>query len=170
MDFMHDALHYGKCFRTLNVLDEGVREALAIEVDSSLPAERVIRVLNQLRESRPLPDQIRVDNGPELVSSKLEAWCDQNGVSLRHIEKGALTRNAYIERFNRSFRYEVLDAHLFASLDQVRDIAHEWMVAHNQERPHKSLGNLPPAVFRQQQTKKQPTKSQPKSSTFKMSR
>ncbi len=170
MDFMHDALHYGKCFRTLNIIDEGVREALAIEVDSSLLAERVIRVLNQLKDSRPLPDQIRVDNGPELVSAKLGAWCDLNGVYLHHIQKGAPTQNAYIERFNKSFRYEVLDAYLFNSLDQVRDIVHTWMIAYNEQRPHKSLGNLPPAVFRQQQTRTITTTPQPESSTFEMSR
>ncbi len=73
MDFMHDTLWCGKRFRTLNIFDEGVREVLAIEVDTSLPADRVIRVLEQLKESRPLPAQIRVDNGPELVSSKLVA-------------------------------------------------------------------------------------------------
>ena len=170
MDFMHDALHYGKGFRTLNVLDEGVREALAIEVDSSLPAERVIRVLNQLKDSRSLPDQIRVDNGPELVSAKLVAWCDQNGVRLHHIQKGAPTQNAYIERFNRSFRHEVLDAHLFTSLEEVRDITHQWLLSYNEERPHQALGNLPPAVFRQQQTNTPTTKARPKSSTFEMSR
>ena len=80
---MHDTLYHGKRFRTLNVIDEGVREALAIEVDTSLPAERVIRVLEQLKESRPLPRQIRVDNGPELISAKLIAWCDNHQIRLR---------------------------------------------------------------------------------------
>ena len=75
MDFMHDRLYGGKAFRTLNVIDEGVREALAIEVDTSLPAERVVRVLEQLSEQRKLPRQIRVNNGPELISDTLETWC-----------------------------------------------------------------------------------------------
>lgn len=151
MDFMHDTLYCGKRFRTLNVFDEGVREVLAIEVDSSLPAERVVRVLDQLRESRPLPVQIRVDNGPELISAKLVAWCEQHGVILHHIQPGKPTQNAYIERFNRTFRHEVLNAHLFASLSEVREIVHEWMIAYNEERPHDALGNLPPCRFRQQQ-------------------
>ena len=73
MDFMHDTLYHGKRFRSLNVFDEGVREALAIEVDSSLPAERVIRVLEQIKDSRALPEQIRIDNGPKLISFKLVA-------------------------------------------------------------------------------------------------
>ena len=152
MDFMHDTLWHGRRFRTLNVFDEGVREILAIEVDTSLPAERVIRVLEQLKESRPLPQQIRVDNGPELISSKLVAWCEKHGIRLHHIQPGKPTQNAYVERFNRSFRHEVLDAHVFGSLSQVREIVHEWMTSYNEERPHESLGNLPPSPFRQQQT------------------
>ena len=159
MDFMHDTLWCGKRFRTLNVFDEGVREILAIEVDSSLPAGRVIRVLDQLKDSRPLPVQIRVDNGPELVSSKLVAWCEAHGVHLHHIQPGKPTQNAYIERFNRTFRNEVLNAHTFASLSEVRDIVHHWMLAYNEERPHDSLNNLPPSTFRTKST--QPTTKQP---------
>lgn len=152
MDFMSDALYHGKRFRTLNVFDEGVREALAIEVDTSLPAERVIRVLDQLKESRGLPRQIRVDNGPEFISAKLVAWCESHAVKLHHIQPGKPTQNAYIERFNRSFRYEVLNAHLFGSLNEVRELAWEWMIRYNEERPHAALGNLPPSRFREQQT------------------
>ncbi len=149
MDFMHDTLYHGKRFRTFNLFDEGVREVLAIEVDSSLPAERVIRVLDQVRESRSLPQQIRVDNGPELISSKLVAWCETHGVSLHHIQPGKPTQNAYVERFNRTFRHEVLDARLFTSLSQVREIVHEWMTEYNEERPHDSLGNMPPSLFKE---------------------
>lgn len=152
MDFMHDTLYHGKRFRTLNVFDEGVREALAIEVDTSLPTGRVIRVLERLKENRGLPHQIRVDNGPEFISSKLIAWCEMNHVTLHHIQPGKPTQNAYIERFNRSFRHEVLDAHLFGSLDEVRDETWQWMIRYNEERPHKALGNLPPTIFRRQLT------------------
>ena len=170
MDFMHDTLYHGKRFRTLNVFDEGVREALAIEVDSSLPAERVIRVLEQISDSRKLPDQIRVDNGPELISSKLVAWCEKKRVRLHHIQRGKPTQNAYVERFNRTFRHEVLDAHLFGSLSQVRDVVHDWIIAYNEERPHESLGNLPPTVFRKQLTPTSTTKPRARNSTFEMSR
>lgn len=152
MDFMHDTLYHGRRYRTLNVHDEGVREVLAIEVDTSLPAERVIRVLEQLKESRPLPRQIRVDNGPELISAKLLAWCENHPISLHHIQPGKPMQNGYIERFNKSFRNEVLDANLFGSLSEVREAVHQWMCAYNQERPHDALGNLPPALYRQQQT------------------
>lgn len=135
MDFMHDTLRCGKRFRTLNVFDEGVREALAIEVDSSFPADRLIRVLDQLKESQPLPAQIRVDNRLELVSSKLVPWCEDNRVKLHHIQPGKPTQNAYIERFNRTFRTEVLNAYVFDSLSQVRELVHQWMIDYNEERP-----------------------------------
>ena len=168
MDFMSDSLVSGQRFRTFNVVDEGTREALAIEVDTSLPAERVVRVLEQIKDSRPLPTQIRVDNGPELISSKLVEWSEKNGVRLQYIQPGKPTQNAYIERFNRTFRHEVLDAYLFRSLSEVREIVHHWMLIYNEERPHDSLGNLPPETFRRQQTPNQsPT---PTSSIFKLSR
>lgn len=155
MDFVHDTLWCGRRFRTLNILDEGVREILAIEVDSSLPAERVIRVLEQLKENRPLPAQIRVDNGPELISSKLTAWCDIHNIKLHYIQPGKPTQNAFIERFNRTFRTEVLDAYLFKSISEVQDLVHCWMTTYNEERPHKSLGNLPPRIFTQKLTNNQ---------------
>ena len=148
MDFMHDALYGGRKFRTLNVLDEGVREALAIEVDTSLPAARVVRVLNQLKERRGLPKQIRVDNGPEFIAQTLVMWAKENEVTLHHIEPGKPTQNAYIERFNRTFRNEVLDTYIFDHLDEVRDHAWEWMIDYNEQRPHDALGNIPPTIYR----------------------
>lgn len=150
MDFMHDSLYQGRCFRTLNIIDEGVREALAIEIDTSLPAARVIRVLEQLEERRGLPEQIRVDNGPEFTSELLSNWSRQKGIRLHYIQPGKPTQNAYIERFNKTFRYEFLDSHLFEDLDQVRELAWEWMIGYNEERPHQSLGNLTPTEFYKQ--------------------
>ncbi|RYG97058.1 MAG: transposase [Alphaproteobacteria bacterium] len=97
-----------------------------------------------------MPRQIRVDNGPEFISAKLVAWCEAHDVKLHHIQPGKPTQNAYIERFNRSFRHEVLQAHLFGSLDDVREHAWDWLVRYNEERPHAALGNLPPSRFRQQ--------------------
>lgn len=148
MDFMHDTLYNGRCFRTLNVLDEGVRECLAIEVDTSLPAERVLRVLNQLKEERPLPQQIRLDNGPEFVSRKLAQWAEENNVKLAFTQPGKPTQNAYIERFNRTYREEVLNAHLFHDLDQVREITWLWMNDYNEERPHNATDRIPPTHYR----------------------
>jgi len=150
IDFMHDTLYNGRCFRTLNVLDEGVRECLAIEVDTSLPAERVIRVLNQLKEWRGLPEQIRLDNGPEFIGHKLIDWAEEHGVKLAHIQPGKPTQNAFIERFNRTYREEVLNAHLFHSLDDVREITWWWMMDYNEQRPHSATNRIPPTVYRQQ--------------------
>ena len=149
LDFMHDTLYCGKRFRTLNVIDEGTRECLAIEVDTSLPAERVIRVLEQLKEQRGLPEQIRLDNGPELISDAFATWCEDNDIDLAYIEKGKPQQNGFAERFNGSMRREFLDAYLFDSLSQVREMAWVWRLDYNEERTHESLGNLPPSVYRQ---------------------
>lgn len=150
LDFMSDSLYQGRRFRTLNILDEGVREALAIEIDTSLPAQRVVRALQQLEAWRGLPKAIRLDNGPEFTSQHLADWCKSKDIELRFIQPGKPNQNAFIERFNRSYRTEVLDSWLFTSLDEVREITHQWLQSYNEERPHDALGHLPPAVFREQ--------------------
>ena len=160
MDFMQDTLYCGRSFRTLNIFDEGTREVLAIEVDTSLPAARVIRVLEQLKDSRQLPTQIRVDNGPEFVSAKLQAWCDTHHIKLQFIQPGRPMQNGYVERFNGSFRREILDAYTFGSLDEVRELAHEWMECYNYERPHDALNGIPPALFRELLKQQNTTTSQ----------
>ena len=96
------------------------------------------------------PDAIRVDNGPEYMSQVFASWCREKGVKLNSIQPGKPNRNAYIERFNRTFRHEVLDAYVFESLRQVREITRHWITEYNEERPHDSLGRIPPAMFRRQ--------------------
>ena len=150
VDFMSDALDSGRSFRTFNVIDDFSREALWIEIDTSLPAARVVRVLENLAEWRGFPKSIRMDNGPELISSKLEYWADTHGVLLNHIEPGKPAQNAYIERFNRTYREEVLDLYLFESLAQVRAITDEWIDEYNIDRPHQALGGLTPYEFARQ--------------------
>ncbi len=150
MDFMSDTLYHDRRFRTLNILDEGVREALEIVIDTSIPDRRVVRTLDQLVEWRGRPDAIRVDNGPEYLSQVFADWCRNNRVTLNYIQPGKPNQNAYIERFNRTFRHEVLDAYVFESLRQVREITRQWITEYNEERPHDSLGRIPPAVFRRQ--------------------
>ena len=149
LDFVHDALVCGKRFRTLNVIDEGVRECLAIEIDTSLPAARVVRALEQISAWRGYPKQLRMDNGPELVSSQLVAWCQQHHIEMIHIQPGKPNQNAYIERFNRTFREEVLNAYLFESLDQVREITWQWQIDYNEQRPHDSLDGLTPSAYKE---------------------
>ena len=148
LDFMHDTLYNGRRFRTLNVLDEGVRECLAIEVDTSLPAERVVRVLNQLKQWRDLPQQIRLDNGPECIAHALQEWAEEHEVNLAYIQPGKPTQNAFIERFNKTYREEVLNAHLFQSIEQVREITWWWMMEYNEERPHNATNRIPPTHYR----------------------
>jgi putative transposase len=150
VDFMSDTLYGGRRFRTLNILDEGVREGLAIEIDTSLPAERVVRVLDQVVAWRGRPQALRLDNGPELLADRFITWCAERGIELRYIQPGKPDQNAFIERFNRTYRTEVLNAYVFESLDQVREISAEWLQSYNEERPHDALAGLPPAKYRAQ--------------------
>jgi putative transposase len=147
LDFMSDALSNGRPFRTLNVIDDFNREALWIEVDTSLPAERVVRVLEQLLDWQGKPASIRMDNGPELISQRLESWAKEKNINLLHIQPGKPAQNAYIERFNRTYREEVLDAYLFDDLQEVRYITERWLEDYNTIRPHEALQGLAPRQF-----------------------
>jgi putative transposase len=147
LDFMSDALYGGRKFRTLNVLDEGNREALVIDVAFSLPSVRVIRVLDELVAVHGRPQAVRVDNGPELISEAFVEWCQARSIEVRHIQPGKPDQNAYLERFNRSYRQDVLDAYVFGSIDEVVEITEEWLEDYNNERPHDSLGQVPPRSF-----------------------
>ncbi len=149
LDFTSDNLTGGRKFRTLNVVDDYNREALGIEVDYSLPSRRVIRLLDQLVERYGKPERIRSDNGPEFISQALQDWCKDQTIELCWIEPGKPTQNAYIERFNGTFRREVLDAHIFASIRQVRQTVDAWLVEYNTERPHQALQFMTPVEYRQ---------------------
>jgi putative transposase len=144
---MSDALYHGTRFRTFNIMDDFNREALAIEVDTSLRAERVIRVLDRLKADRELPHMIRVDNGPEFLAQGLQDWGKANRVLIYHIQAGRPTQNAFIERFNRTYRNEVLDLYLFRSLEDVREITASWMSVYNEQRPHEALKGVVPCAY-----------------------
>jgi len=144
---MSDSLSTGRAIRTLNIMDDYNREALWIEVDTSLPAERVVRVLENILLWRATPKQIRMDNGPELISQRLESWAKQKQIELIHIQPGKPAQNAYIERFNRTFREDVLDAYLFDNLEEVRAITERWLEEYNTIRPHEALQGLSPRQF-----------------------
>jgi putative transposase len=152
LDFMQDALYGGRRFRTLNVLDEANREALAIEIGTSIPAARVVRVLEQLVTIYGRPQALRLDNGPELTAQIFADWCQQQGIGLRYIQPGKPDQNAFIERFNRTYREEVLNAYVFESLAEVQAITEEWLRTYNDHRPHDALGSIPPTRFRSRPT------------------
>ena len=148
LDFTSDSLTDGRKFRTLNVLDDFSREALGIEIDYSLPALRVTRLLDRLVERYGKPERLRSDNGPEFISQTLQDWCADKKVVLHWIEPGKPTQNAYIERFNGTFRREVLNANTFSSLGQVRRTVDAWVVEYNTERPHQALQFMTPVEYR----------------------
>lgn len=150
IDFMSDALWDGSRFRLLNVIDDYNRQVLRIETDTSLPTLRLIRVLEQLRESRGLPNMIRVDNGPEFISHKLDAYCKQHKVELVFIQPGKPTQNAFIERLNGNLRTELLNAYIFKTINEVKMMTEKWQYDYNNNRPHKSLGYKTPMMFIQE--------------------
>ena len=129
MDFMQDRLHDGRRFRTFNVIDEGNREGLAIEVSPSLPSARVISVLDELITLHGKPAHIRCDNGPEFRSLVFGRWAEEKNIEIRYIQPGKPVQNAFMERFNRSFRTEVLDAYLLEYLSDVRQVSTDWLAA-----------------------------------------
>ena len=148
LDFMRDAMYDGRPFRTLNVIDESNREALRIECGTSIPSRRLVRVLEQLVEVYGAPQAIRLDNGPEMTSEVFTDWAQKHGIRLLYIQPGKPNQNAFVERFNKSFREEVLNPNLFNSITQVQEAADDWMTDYNAYRPHESLGNIPPILFR----------------------
>ena len=98
-------------------------------------------------EWRGKPDAIRVDNGPEYLSQVFVDWCKDNAVELIHIQPGKPNQNAFIERFNRTYREDVLDFYLFNNLTEVREITEQWLEEYNAIRPHDSLNGLPPYQY-----------------------
>jgi putative transposase len=147
LDFMSDTLTDGRKFRLLNVMDDFNRESLCIEADTSLPGQRVVRVLERLVNRRGKPQQIRTDNGPELIGHRLQEWCDKNGIRIVYIQPGRPMQNGFIERKNDSLRRELLNAYLFDSMNEVREMVERWRWDYNTERPHKALGCPSPIAY-----------------------
>jgi putative transposase len=147
LDFVHDTLASGRRIRALTIVDDFTHESLAIEVDTSLSGDRVVRVLQMLGEIRGLPSTIVMDNGTELTSIAMLRWAADRRVRLHHIAPGKPTQNAFIESFNGKFRDECLNEHVFASLSEAREIIEAWRLDYNANRPHSSLGNRTPEEF-----------------------
>jgi putative transposase len=149
MDFLHDTMASGRTIRLLSVIDVFTREALALEVDTSLPSSRVVRVLNRLASARPLPRQLVLDNGPELISRVLEQWAHDHSVALHFIDPGKPIQNAHCESFHSRVRDECLNEHWFLGVADARRIVEDWRQDYNRDRPHSALGYQTPAEFAQ---------------------
>jgi putative transposase len=132
---MHGALICGRRFQTFNVVDDINREALSIEIDLNIPAQRIVRVLDRIIANRGCPLKMRMDNGLELVSLALAQWAEEHGVIQEFIKPGKPTQNAFIERFNRTYGTEILDFYLFKTLNEAREITERWLMEYNNERP-----------------------------------
>jgi len=153
MDFMSDGLEDGRRIRTLNIIDDYNRECLAIEIGVSICSQRVTRVLNWIIKMKGKPDRIRTDNGPEYTSAHYMDWCEENGIKPIHIQPGKPNQNGYIERFNRTFREDVLDAYLFESISQMQLKAELWRQEYNTGHPHIALGRMSPIGFKNSRRK-----------------
>lgn len=147
IDFMEDRLENGRKVRCFNVMDDANREALHVEIDYSLKSKRVIWVLNHLVRRRSRPTKIRMDNGPEFIAKIAEEWSQAHDIHFDYIQPGSPTQNAYIERFNGSFRRGVLDAHIFENIEQLWEKTENWIHDYNHFRPHDSLKRLPPITY-----------------------
>jgi putative transposase len=148
LDFMGDTLSNRRAYRTLNVIDDCARDALAIEIDFSLTGLRVVRVLERLCEWHGVPPIIRSDNGPEFTGVDVQNGARAKGIQWQFTQPGCPAQNATIERFNGTYRVEVLDAYPFTTLDEARRVTQDWMRSYNEERTHRAIGHLPPMAFK----------------------
>jgi putative transposase len=156
MDFVSDTLSNGRRFRCLTIIDEFSRESLAIHTAHSIPAVRVIEVLERLRQERGLPQVIMTDNGSEFTSRAFDAWAYSRDVRIDYIQPGKPVQNCFIESFNGTFRDECLNLHWFLSIHDASRTIENWRQDYNDVRPHSSLGRLTPTEYvglhHQQQT------------------
>jgi putative transposase len=149
MDFMSDSLTNGRKIRIFNIIDDFNRQALCCQAQYSYPSEFVVRALKDLEVQEGLPSKIRVDNGPEFLSNNFKEFCETKGIAIQYIQPGKPNQNAYIERFNRHLREDILDAYLLTSLNQTNELLENWRDDYNQNHPHSSLKGLSPSAYKE---------------------
>jgi putative transposase len=147
IDFMCDILQNGRQFRTFNVIDHYNRQALGILNAISIPARRATAFLDRLIEQYGKPKRIRGDNGPEMMSKWFRVWLHQNGIEWSAIPKGSPQQNAIVERFNRTYREDVLDANVFCSVEHAQQLTDNWLIEYNTVREHEALGYQTPLSY-----------------------
>jgi putative transposase len=150
LDFVSDALSDGQRFRVLCVVDDCTREALATIVDRSLSGVRMVRELDIVIRQRGKPEMIVSDNGTEMTSHAVLAWCQATGIEWHYIAPGKPMQNAFVESFNGRLRDECLNENLFSNLAEARTIIENWRKDYNTTRPHTSLGGIAPADYARQ--------------------
>lgn len=146
MDFMHDQLSDGRSIRLFNVIDDFNREGLACVPDFSLPGDRIVRELERVIEWRGCPKEIRCDNGPEHLCKTFVAWAKKRRIKIVYIQPGKPQQNAYVERYNRTVRYDWLNQYVFGELSEVQEFATKWLWHYNNERPNMALGGITPSM------------------------
>lgn len=150
MDFMSDSLVSGRKLRILKIMDDCTRESLAVWCDHSITAEKVTEILEEVvRERKTKPLQVRVDNGPEFTSHAFTTWCRKQSIMIKYIQPGRPMQNGYIERLNRSYREDVLDAYLLETLEEARILSDEWQYKYNYVLPHDSLKKATPVMMKE---------------------
>jgi putative transposase len=147
MDFMSDALSDGRKIRTFNVIDHFNRKCLGIKIGLSMPARLVIQTLEQIIEIQGKPKRIRTDNGPEFCSKLFQKWLAKQSIEWSRIQKGKPQQNAIIERFNKTYREDILDANIFWNIAHASEITRIWVEDYNNERPHQSLNYKTPSSY-----------------------
>ncbi len=147
MDFMSDALFDGRRFRTLNIIDHYNRKCIGITANSSLPARAVISYLEQRIELYGKPKRIRIDKGPEFRAKLFQKWLMKKNIIWNRIQKGKPQQNAIIERFNKTYREDVLDVNIFRNIKHVEEITQPWIGDYNEKRPHQALNYKTPSDY-----------------------
>jgi len=147
MDFMSDALVNGRKIRTLNIIDHYNRQCMGINIGFNMPAVVVIQYLERVIEKHGKPCRIRTDNGPEFRSKAFQKWLSKNSIEWSRIQKGKPQQNAIIERFNRTYREDVLDANLFYTIEHAMQITQDWLQEYNGSRPHEALNYQTPENY-----------------------